>query len=452
VPDVAELARLAQGRPLHVEQVLRFCHEGGELAHAPEGLADLVTARADHLPAHARIVLQAVAAAGEEVLRPVLARVADARAIEADELATALAQLEAQRMLVVDGELVAFSHRLLRDVVWDATPADVRRALHAAYAKVLLERGGETPGVLGHHLDLAGDAVRAVPLLGAAGDEAVRGFDDHGAAVMYRRALEAARRALAVDDDDARLADYLGASVKLADALRALGELAPARGVIDEGLARCDGAHRAHEAQLLRAQAHVTQAQGALDKAMATLRQAVGVAMATGNLELVAALYLDLATLHARRGDKAEARRELEEGIDVVTLGEGLPASGGPRVLWRMGARLAELLHGQGQRREAITAGLHALRHADRVEAALGRARVNSLLGFFHEQSGDLVAATRYRQAATDELRRLGDRRSTHELLASRQHTGQFRIDLDDLDLTRLDGDVGDDASEAVRR
>jgi serine/threonine-protein kinase len=432
------VAELSHGLALHAEHAVRWCVEGGEIGSIPAGLADLIAARVDLLSGRARIVLQAIAAGGEEILRPLLEQVVNARGVGAGELDQALERLAAHGFVEVDDELISIGHRFVREVVLDATPADVRRALHEVYAQ-LLDSEQVRSALRGHHLELCGDDSAAVPHLLAAGDEAIRGFDDHGAAVWYRRALDAARRGMGGLDDDLGLADVLTASVKLADALRTTGELVLARGIIEEALARSDGRTKMLEAQLRRALGHVALAQGMPERAFASLRCAVGVAMGASNLELVAALYLDLATVHARGGHPAEALRELQEGIDVVTLGEGVAAKEGPRALWRMSARLGELLHATGRRREALLTTTHALRHAQRVGAALGRARVNTLLAFMYEQERDLPAATRHRQAAVDELRRMGDRRTTHDMLAARAATGQFQIELDGLDLTPLE-------------
>jgi tetratricopeptide (TPR) repeat protein len=291
-----------------------------------------------------------------------------------------------------------------------------------------------------------------VPRLISAGDEAVRRFDDAGAVNLYQRAMAAARRSLhmgdASGDPTARLRDALTAAIKLADALRVTGDAGLARGVLDEASLLCDGSHRALEAQLKRAQAHLASGGGESPRALGLLREAIGIAMASGSLELVASLYLDVATVHAQRGDAAESERELQEGIDFVTMGEGIQARSGPRSLWRLATRLAEQLYAAGRRRESVVAATCALRHAMRVHSTAGRARANSLLAKLYEAGGDDEAAARHRAAAVEELRLLGDRRSTAELIFESANTGQFRIPLDSLEEARaLAAEIAGDES-----
>jgi tetratricopeptide (TPR) repeat protein len=286
----------------------------------------------------------------------------------------------------------------------------------------------------------------------AAGDEAVRRFDDHGAVAFYQRAMACARRGLHIGDQSGepsgRLRDALTAAIKLADTLRLVGNLALARGVIDEARFLCDGTSRALEAQLRRVQGYVLQAAGDSERALAALREAIGIAMTAGSLELVAALYLDVATVHGKKGDTGEAARELQEGIDFVTMGEGVKARSGPRSLWRMACRLAELQTGQGRRGDAIATATCALRHAMRVHSTAGRGRANGLLARLHEAEGDLKLAARHRAAAVEEMRTLGDRRSTSELLFESANTGQFRIGLDSVEEARALAAEVEDADE----
>jgi hypothetical protein len=57
------------------------------------------------------------------------------------------------------------------------------------------------------------------------------------------------------------------------------------------------------------------------------------------------------------------------------------------------------------------------LAQAQRVGARAGAARVQSLLASCHERLGNHMLAERHRRAAVDELRKMGDRRGTAELL-----------------------------------
>jgi hypothetical protein len=78
---------------------------------------------------------------------------------------------------------------------------------------------------------------------------------------------------------------------------------------------------------------------------------------------------------------------------------------------------LGDLARGGGDFAGARSYGLHALRHADRVESPVGRGRVHTFLAEVHEKLGDAPQAIEHRRLAVEELRRVGDRRTTAELL-----------------------------------
>jgi tRNA A-37 threonylcarbamoyl transferase component Bud32/tetratricopeptide (TPR) repeat protein len=454
-PDGEVLTRVSRGEPARLEHAVRWFFERGDLSTAPDSLADLVAERLARLPGNVRVVLQAVAVAGMESSLDVLTQVVASEDVDDLSLAAALDLLASHGLLVQKENTVALPHVLVRDVVYDAMPDAVRRGLHRAYAEKL-PLHATSAAVLGHHAELGGLIDLAVVRLLTAGDEAVRRLDDHGAAVMYQRALAAARRNLhggdLSGDPTGRLRDLLTAAIKLADTLRLTGDFSLARGVLDEAGLLADGSHKALEAQLKRAQAHLQLAMGDANKALGPVREAIGLAMTTGSLELIAALYLDVATVHVRRGDQNEAARELQEGIDFVTMGEGVKAKTGPRSLWRLAVKLAELQQEGGKRRDALVTATHALRHAMRAHTAIGRGRANTLLAKLYEQEGDTQAVLRHRSAAVEEMRLLGDRRATAELLFESANTGQFRIQVESLEEARtLAAEIGMTDGESLR-
>jgi predicted ATPase len=93
-----------------------------------------VSARISLLPQSALEVAQAVAVFGNEIERDLLARAAELgpRALE-----TSLNVLTARQILFDDQGVVSFATPLIRDIVYDATPADVRRVLHGSAAALL---------------------------------------------------------------------------------------------------------------------------------------------------------------------------------------------------------------------------------------------------------------------------------------------------------------------------
>jgi hypothetical protein len=70
-----------------------------------------------------------------------------------------------------------------------------------------------------------------------------------------------------------------------------------------------------------------------------------------------------------------------------------------------------------GDSYKALRLAEAALFHAQRVRSRLGAARAQQLLAQLCEKAGLGGKAERYRQAAINEMRSLGDRRATAELL-----------------------------------
>lgn len=418
-PAPDQVTEATGGNPRHVHQLLRYVVEGGALGSAPRGLADLVAARIDLLPQAAKLMCQAIAVLGTEATPRELIRLIDGTE---DQLAPVASILVARDILVPHdiGRMLRFSSSLTRDVVYDSTPAHVRRDLHGRAARYLAERTAE-PSVLGHHFELAGELEQATELLSRAGDEAVHELDDLGARRLYQRALAASRQLMLSDDDPAKRGQFVAVGVKLAERLRMSGEIGLARGLIDE--VRDHGQEsRGLRAQILRAEAHLLGSEGNNTGAMHALRDAIGVAIVGGQRDLLCELYLDLATSQLRTGSPAGAVTELEEGIDLVTAGEGPGAASGPRPLWRLCYRLAQLHALEGRRERAVQVAEDALRHANVAGARVGAARIQAMLASQLEQLGDVQRAVELRQRTVDEMRRLGDRRGTAEMLLDGAH------------------------------
>ena len=202
---------------------------------------------------------------------------------------------------------------------------------------------------------------------------------------------------------------------KLADVLRTRGETALARGVLAE--ARDWSGAPMLVAMVDRAGASIALSEGDVDGAIVSLRRGVGRAIATGDMGLVCELYLDLSVALLRAGDATTALHELVECIDLATLGEGFTAIDGPEPFWRILRAQAQMVDNQGDSYRALRLAEAALFHAQRVRSRLGAARVQQLLATLCDKAGLGGKAERYRAAAINEMRTLGDRRATAELL-----------------------------------
>jgi eukaryotic-like serine/threonine-protein kinase len=435
LPPVQQLFETTRAYPGHIEHVVRYLLEGGKAEDTGISLPDLIAARLSMLKQATRDVLQAASVLGLEPQLNLLRAM-----LSTDTLEPAMADAERAGLFSHDpaGELT-FSSRLVRDIVYDATPADVRRSLHAAAAKAV-DAMAPDDALLGHHHDLAGHAKAAIMMLRRAGDHAAEQLDDVGAGQFYYRALVAVRQTVQNGDDDGSAeGQFVMLSVRLADVLRTRGETSLARGVLSE--ARDWSGAPMLVANIERASSSIALSEGDVDGAIGTLRRGVGRSIETGDMNLVCELYLDLSTALLRGGDPDAALRELVECVDLATLGEGPTAIDGPDPFWRILRAQAQIVDSAGDAYRALRLAEAALFHAQRVRSRLGAARVQHLLAQLCDKAGLAGKADRYRQAAILEMRTLGDRRATAELLLSDPLTrsaivGSSRID-DALQLTR---------------
>jgi serine/threonine-protein kinase len=411
LPTVQQLFETTRAVPGHVDHVIRYLLEGGKAEDTKVSLPDLIAARLSMLARSTRDVLQAAAVLGIEpqidVLRAMLA---------SDTLDPGLADAEHHGLLGRDpGGRLEFVSRLVREIVYDATPADVRRSLHS-HAASATAKVSHDAGLLGHHHDLAGHPREAIDLLRRAGDHAATQLDDAGAGQFYYRALVSVRVAVQSGEiEDGAEKQFVSLSVKLADVLRTRGDTALARGILAE--ARDWSSAPQLVAMIDRAAAALALSEGDLDGSITALRRGVGRAIASGDMNMVCELYLDLANALMRAGDSEGANRELVECIDLATLGEGFTTLDGPESFWRLLRAQAQIVDTNGDSYRALRLAEAALFHAQRVRSRLGAARVQQLLATLCEKVGLGNKAERYRLAAITEIRSLGDRRATAELL-----------------------------------
>jgi tetratricopeptide (TPR) repeat protein len=183
----------SEGNPLFTEELLGAIRAGS--GGLPPTLRDLLRGRVQALPELARQVLGVVAVAGRRVSHQLLAAVAG---LEDQPLVHSLRAAVADQLLVTrpDQDGYELRHALLAEVIQaDLVPGE-RARLHAAYARVLIERpelADAPPAVaaaeVAVHWDAAGEWAQALPARVRAGLAAERAralaeADDH-----YQRAL-----------------------------------------------------------------------------------------------------------------------------------------------------------------------------------------------------------------------------------------------------------------------
>jgi eukaryotic-like serine/threonine-protein kinase len=413
-PGAADLsARLhhdTAGVPLHIEQALRYALEGGGAAEGT-GIADVIDGRIEGLPPAARRALQAASAFGMESPVTLVAGL-----LRADEdVQTALGALVTRGLLQPHGDRVVFVHPLLQEVVYAGIPVDARREFHARISDAL-SQGGAPASVTGYHGYAAGGGERVLANLERAGLDAQQAFDDGGAMMHFERAWELARWMVLRGEEDAEPA-MARLGLVLGEAMRFAGDLVGAEGVLRETLDRC-GNNRVIAARVWRSLGHLA-ANGwqQLERGRDHMRTALGNAVRSGDPGLIAEIYMDLAGMIQRMGDNRGALDELQEGLLMVTAGEGPRADKAPDITWRMVTRLGELALSMGQAQTALGYAEAALFQAERVGSPVGAARSHVLIGdalAALRRSGD---ASRHRVKAIEWMRNLGDRRSTAELL-----------------------------------
>jgi serine/threonine-protein kinase len=414
---IATVMRATGGLPLHVEQALRDLAEGGEPL---ESLADTIGARIARLPMGERTLLQAIALAGGSADDSLLAT------MDIDvtpEAVTLLAQLG---FLASASGTLRVSHPLIGDVAYGGIPEEARRGLHLRLWKALEAQHAE-PMVLSRHAYETRER-QAVPLLERAGEKAQREFDDPGAAVHFRRAVELQRWAMLEGATDAE-AVFVRLSVKLGEALFHNAEMASAEGVLREALGYAQGNPQS-EPRVRLALARLQLAWDAVERAERELRAGLRAAFKGGETAILGEFYLEFAGIEARRGDIAQAVSELGEGINLCTGGEGAQADFGPEILWRLLTREAELLATEGDIPAALVMAMHALRHARRVQSTVGEARAHALLGQLYEGSKEPTLAGDHRARALDLFRKLGDRRALAEVSIAVAQTSLKRAGL----------------------
>jgi class 3 adenylate cyclase/tetratricopeptide (TPR) repeat protein len=478
------VATTAEGNPLFLEELLRMLVDEGHLRqtdgnwqasrrlHAvrlPPTIQALLTARLDMLAPDERIVIERAAIVG-----PVFwwSAVAELTPTEVrPQLAAHLQALVRRDFLcradsaVAGEDAFAFSHGLVRDAAYAGLPKEVRAELHEQHAGSLERRAagnvGEYEELVGYHLEQAVRyrrelgwpdeeteqlAARAGSVLGLAGTRALGRGDAPAAANL----LERSAALLSEGPDRVR------AMLELTVALRDVGELARAEGVVEEAreLAVAGGDEPLEaRADLERAllQIYTSPADNS-DEMLRLADRVVPVLERTADHEALAKAWyvvgavhwarcraasmeqvLERALVHARR---AGSQRELAfvlnglaravlvgpTPVDVALgrCGEILEEAAGDRTqvaILSIWVAILEAMRGEFGRARALCAESRAT-----LEELGQKLRAVALEGYaatIEVLAGDLVAAEGLFRSALDMLQPLGERPNTR-LIAAR--------------------------------
>jgi serine/threonine protein kinase len=127
------------------------------------------------------------------------------------------------------------------------------------------------------------------------------------------------------------------------------------------------------------------------DQRLDQIRAQIGAAIVKGDVAEIATGYLELAGIVAAFIGHPAAARELEEGIDVITGGEGASSRRAPAHLWRMLLDLARYYHSAGDRMRARIMGGYARFHAIAVRDVEGEELAKTLLDNLRAESRQAV-------------------------------------------------------------
>ena len=179
------LLERSDGNPFFAEELLAAARAGAD-RDLPETLRDTLMLRIERLAPPAQAVLRVAAAAGARVRHRLLYAAAG---LPEEELDDALRELVTHHALVPDGDVYAFRHALLREVVYaDLMPGE-RSRVHAALAQVAggAPRAGRRRGRDGGGGAGASLAVRPSAGRGARGLRRGRAVRPSGSARSRRR-------------------------------------------------------------------------------------------------------------------------------------------------------------------------------------------------------------------------------------------------------------------------
>jgi tetratricopeptide (TPR) repeat protein len=206
-PEVVErVVERSDGVPLFLEELVAAAREGDGGGGLPTSLQSSLLARLDRLGG-ARDVAQIASVLGRSFPGQLLAAATNT---PPTELADALRQLMAAGLIEgrpsIDGPRYEFRHALIRDAAYASLLKPRRAQLHRNVAQVLEEQFPEgasgNPELLGHHLALGQEPLRAAHCFEQAGRRAAGSAALAEAAAHYRHGIELLRDVAPSDERD----------------------------------------------------------------------------------------------------------------------------------------------------------------------------------------------------------------------------------------------------------
>jgi serine/threonine-protein kinase len=407
----AELARVAPLSPLRLELHLRLLAQG-LVAPRQAGEADLLRTRLEQVDAKLLGLLEVASVLGDRFLESELVELFEREhGALGPSFDDGLMQLHVKGLLLVIGSGErAFSHKTLHDLVYADMDPRRRERLHMRAAVASRQARRQVP-------------VRAVHLVRAAAPEATRAlldaakvaevsFDDPAASEFLQAALA---QAAGLSDGERRTLEaeiaVLGCRVMRSDDF-----IDQSIELLERQLRRGGGDA---EPRLLAGLGKQLRRRGKLDQAADMLKRAIAPTLALGDRGGLLAIYRDLARVYVGKRDLGRALRELSEGLDLVTLGEG-PRASIDVDLWEYLLEVGEVHRAASQLSEARRWCEHALYQAERRSTRLGILRCHAQMAWVLRDLKQLALAEQHLARALEEARHFGDRLTTAELLIER--------------------------------
>ena len=318
--ELAEIQERSDGNPFFVEELL--ASRGVVSGALPSSLRDVLLARVEVLSPSARSLISVAAIGGREVEHGRLIAVADRSPGDAS---TDLAELvDAGLMLPSMGangeDTYSFRHALLQEAVSDAVLPVERKRLHAAWAVVLQDRGGQRPSdathlvELSHHLRAANDE-RALATSIAAGDAAMAGNSFAIALAEYEAALSLWDEGTTESRADGANVDHSALLTRTSRAAHLASEIPRAVSASREALEAFVGGDAARVTELQVSLARVLWISGSWTEAIHRHEEALRVAPSEPPIARTLAMA-GLGQVYMNQGYFEQARPLLEEAID----------------------------------------------------------------------------------------------------------------------------------------
>jgi tetratricopeptide (TPR) repeat protein len=238
---VVDVHRRTGGNPLFVAELGRlFAAQGVEAKRAaavPAGIHGVISRRVSRLSDETRTLLACASAIGTEFRTDILA---DAAGVDISEALQRLDEAERGGIVAPSERFVAryaFSHALVRDVLYESLASSARRDLHRSIGEVIERSVGQDEAgfaaELAHHFGRAapgGDVGKAIAYTIAAGQHALEQLAYEEGVEHFQSALGL----LSLTKDDARRPEVL---LELGDACLRAGDLPAARDAFMEAAA-----------------------------------------------------------------------------------------------------------------------------------------------------------------------------------------------------------------------